>query len=244
MSKKKRIGFIVLFTAVWTLTPFVTSSHGYIYSAPLSSAQKAIALTFDDGPGEYTEKLLDGLKKENAKASFFLLGKQAEKHPETIERIYNDGHLIGNHTYSHTSLFETNTKNFIHDLKKSEDIIKNITGNDVLFFRPPHGFYTGRRLNKIDRIAIPWSNDPADWKNTNSDYVCSYLLDHAEDGKIFLLHDTKESTVDGVLKAIPLLKKQGFEFLRADELLCRNGNALRCGLAYRMCKKERKPLYF
>lgn len=82
MSKKKLIGFIVLFTAVWTLTPFVTSSHGYIYSAPLSSAQKAIALTFDDGPGEYTEKLLDGLKKKMQKRHFFCSENKLKSTPK------------------------------------------------------------------------------------------------------------------------------------------------------------------
>lgn len=241
---KQRPAAVFLLAALWILVPFASSTHGEAYTAPESEAVKAIALTFDDGPGEYTEALLDGLEAQGVKASFFLLGKKAEQNPQTVRRIYEDGHLAANHTYSHTSLFETDVKSFIKDLEKSESVIESITGSKVLFFRPPHGYYTGRMLNRIDRVAVLWSNDPADWKNTDSEYVCRYLLEHAADGKIFLLHDTKQATVDGVLKAIPLLKEQGFEFMRADELLCRNGTPLRFGLAYRMCRKDMPPLYF
>lgn len=246
MKKRFKIIAVLLFVfaASFILLPFVTSPHGESYFISTENTDKMIALTFDDGPGEHTVELLNGLEKLNAKASFFLLGKNIEKNADTVKEIHSGGHLIGSHTYSHKTLYNSSFSEFEADLQKANELIECITGEDVMFFRPPHGHYTGRQLNKIEQISVLWSNDPADWKHLDSDYVYEYLIKHAGDGKIFLLHDTKKTTVDGVLKAIAELTEQGFKFVRADELLCRNGDGLKFGLAYRGCKNSKPQFYF
>ena len=99
-----------------------------------------IALTFDDGPDPlYTEQLLDGLKKRGAKASFFVMGKQAEAYPELIVRMQKEGHLIGNHTYSHVQLKNNNREDFKAELKKTNETLFQITGQETEYVRPPYG---------------------------------------------------------------------------------------------------------
>ncbi len=235
---------IVLSICAYVLVPFVTTPFEKNYTIEVENQDRMIALTFDDGPGDYTMQLLNGLNAEGIKASFFLLGKKIEGKEDVVKKMQSDGHLIGNHTYTHCTLFNTSAENYINELYQTDDEIERVTGEKPEFFRPPHGFCTGRKLNKIDKKAVLWSNDPADWKHQDAEYVYNYLMKNAEDGKIFLLHDTKQTTVEGVLNAISDLKEQGYSFVRVDELLCRNGDYLASGLAYRSCKYDKSPTYF
>ena len=101
---------------------------------------KKIAITFDDGPHPYyTEQLLDGLKERGVVASFFVTGEHAELHPDIIERMINEGHLIGNHTYSHIQLTRNNRDKFRDELIKTNEILKEITGEEIQYVRPPYG---------------------------------------------------------------------------------------------------------
>lgn len=204
-----------------------------------------LALTFDDGPDIYTKALLDGLRERDVKASFFVLGKKAEKNKALIEQMKADGHLIGNHTYSHIDFLKSGKSKIRDELDKTDEIIEEITGEKTVFYRPPYGHYLGATLNCVDnKIAVLWSRDPADWKYKDEDYVYHYILDHARDGAIFLLHDTKKTTVNAVLKAVDVLVEKGYMFVRADELLCRNHDSLAPGLAYHGCKNQHSPIYF
>ena len=188
---------IVLSICAYVLVPFVTTPFEKNYTIEVENQDRMIALTFDDGPGDYTMQLLNGLNAEGIKASFFLLGKKIEGKEDVVKKMQSDGHLIGNHTYTHCTLFNTSAENYINELYQTDDEIERVTGEKTEFFRPPHGFYTGRKLNKIDKKAVLWSNDPADWKHQDAEYVYNYLIQNAEDGKIFLLHDTKQTTVEG-----------------------------------------------
>ncbi len=125
-----------------TVTEPESSSGEQDSSANLSEAQprkKKIAITFDDGPHPvYTLKLLDGLAQRNVKATFFIIGESAERYPEVIKRIYAEGHLIGNHTYSHVQLTCISSTRAIEEIRKTNDIVASITGETVRYIRPPY----------------------------------------------------------------------------------------------------------
>ncbi len=234
--------FILAAAAVADL--FVTPFEKDYCVSNTAESKKQIALTFDDGPGKYTEELLDGLRERGVKVSFFLMGSKVEKQPELIKTMYGDGHLIGNHTYSHINFFKCDSKTIEEELERTNLIIESITGEKPEFFRPPYGYYTGFQLNRIDQMAVLWSSTPRDWINTDDDYICDYIVEHACDGQIILLHDTKEATVPAVLRAIDILSEEGYEFVRVDELLCRNGESLASGLAYRFCADGKRIWFF
>lgn len=206
--------------------------------------EKAIALTFDDGPSDYTEELLDGLEMYDAKVTFFVVGKTAEKKPEIVERAHEDGHLIGNHTYSHIDFYKSSLSEIEEDINKGADVIKEITGKKPLFLRAPYGNVNFIQLKQLNTFFIHWSTSSYDWFKEDEEYIYKRIMKEAKDGEIILLHDTKEVTVKAVLRAIPELQEQGYEFVRVDELLSRNGAKLKMGVPYRSCKYDRGVVAF
>lgn len=216
----------------------------FYFNSPQENTDKMIALTFDDGPGPYTDELIDGLEKLNAKASFFLVGEKIKSYPDTVAKIAGKGHLIGNHTYSHIKLTALSPDEIKKEIDKTNEEIKAITGEAPQFFRPPFGRYNSDTLNYVDMISVRWSKDTIDWKYEDEEKLYRYLIKNAGDGEIFLMHDVEKTTVKGVLRAIETLQKQGYKFVRADELLCRNGDGLLKGIGYRKCEKDKPPIHF
>ncbi|MBE6799967.1 MAG: peptidoglycan N-acetylglucosamine deacetylase [Ruminococcaceae bacterium] len=206
--------------------------------------EKAIALTFDDGPSGYTEELLDGLELYDAKASFFVIGSQAEKNPGIVDRAYEDGHLVGNHTYSHIDFYKTSLSEIEKDIRKGANVINSITGEEPIFLRAPYGNVNFIQLKQLDCFFIHWSSSTLDWFREDEEYIYNRIMKEAKDGAIILMHDTREVTVKAVLRAIPELQEQGFEFVRVDELLSRNGEKLKMGVPYRSCKYDRGAVAF
>ena len=216
----------------------------FYFNSTQENTDKMIALTFDDGPGPYTDELLDGLEKLNAKASFFLVGEKIKSYPDTVAKITGNGHLVGNHTYSHIKLTALSPDEIKKEIDKTNEEIKAITGEAPKFFRPPFGRYNSDTLNYVDMISVRWSKDTIDWKYEDEERLYRYLIKNAGDGEIFLMHDVEKTTVKGVLRAIETLQKQGYKFVRADELLCRNGDGLLKGIGYRKCEKDKPPVHF
>lgn len=216
----------------------------FYFNFTQENTDKMIALTFDDGPGPYTDELIDGLEKLNAKASFFLVGEKIKSYPDTVAKIAGKGHLVGNHTYSHIKLTALSPDEIKKEIDKTNEEIKAITGEAPQFFRPPFGRYNSDTLNYVDMISVRWSKDTIDWKYEDEEKLYRYLIKNAGDGEIFLMHDVEKTTVKGVLRAIETLQKQGYKFVRADELLCRNGDGLLKGIGYRKCEKDKPPVHF
>ncbi len=216
----------------------------FYFNSTQENTDKMIALTFDDGPGPYTDELLDGLEKLNAKASFFLVEEKIKSYPDTVAKIAGNGHLVGNHTYSHIKLTALSPDEIKKEIDKTNEEIKAITGEAPKFFRPPFGRYNSDTLNYVDMISVRWSKDTIDWKYEDEERLYRYLIKNAGDGEIFLMHDVEKTTVKGVLRAIETLQKQGYKFVRADELLCRNGDGLLKGIGYRKCEKDKPPVHF
>ena len=144
MNLKRRILsciILMIFLAIMCLVGYFQQSFmPTIGRAFKDEDSKKIALTFDDGPHPYyTEQLLKGLKERDAKATFFITGQNVEAYPEIVREIYEDDHLIGNHTYSHIQLTSSNAENFKKEIIKTNEVIKEVTGEDTIYVRPPYG---------------------------------------------------------------------------------------------------------
>lgn len=186
----------------------------------LEMENKMIALTFDDGPNVlYTERLLDGLAERDVKATFFLIGKNAEAHPEIVSRIAEEGHLIGNHTYSHLKLTAGNETEFLEEINRTGEIIKDITGSTPVFCRPPFGVWNTRYEQRLGIIPVLWDVDPRDWCTFDTRTVANRILADCHDSAIVLMHDEYETSVEAALLVIDELKQQGYTFVTVDELL-------------------------
>lgn len=186
----------------------------------LEMENKMIALTFDDGPNVlYTERLLDGLAERDVKATFFLIGKNAEAHPEIVSRIAEEGHLIGNHTYSHLKLTAGNETEFLEEINRTGEIIRDITGSTPVFCRPPFGVWNTRYEQSLGIIPVLWDVDPRDWCTFDTRTVANRILADCHDSAIVLMHDEYETSVEAALLVVDELKQQGYTFVTVDELL-------------------------
>ncbi len=182
--------------------------------------KKKVALTFDDGPNiNYTEMLLDGLKERGVHATFFLLGKEVEKSPEIVKKMYKDGHLIGNHSYEHVNLSNLSDEAAILQVDKTNEAIYKVTGEYPEYIRPPFGCWKSNLDYQTKMIEVLWNVDPLDWKTNNADAVASRILKNVQEDDIILLHDASESSVNAAFQIIDKLKKDGYEFVTVDEIL-------------------------
>lgn len=180
----------------------------------------SIAITFDDGPsGRYTGRLLDGLKERNVKASFFLIGENAEENPVLVERIYKEGHLIGNHTYSHVQMTHLSEEAAVREIERTDQVISAITGEHVAYMRPPFGAWQRELEVRMEVLPVLWSVDPLDWTTENVDEIVSKVVTEVEEGDIILLHDCYASSVEAALRIVDILQKEGYEFVTVDWLL-------------------------
>lgn len=179
-----------------------------------------IAITFDDGPHPYyTEQLLDGLKERDVKATFFVTGEHAQLHPDIIERMNEEGHLIGNHTYSHLQLSKSNRQEYKEQLIKTNEIITEITGKEVLFVRPPYGTWDKTLEKDLNMFPVLWTVDPLDWCSDNVACIKKKIMSEVGENDIILMHDSYASTVTAALQVIDELQEQGYEFVTVDEIL-------------------------
>lgn len=189
-------------------------------SMVLPKEEKKIALTFDDGPHpRFTEPLLDGLKERDIQATFFVTGEHAKLHPDIIERMNKEGHIIGNHTYSHMQLTQENREVFKEELMKTNQILKEITGEEVLFVRPPYGTWDKSFETELNMIPVMWNVDPLDWCSNDTPSVVMRVLKEAEENAIILMHDYYESSVTAALQIVDELQKRGYSFVTVDEIL-------------------------
>ena len=182
--------------------------------------EKKIALTFDDGPHPvYTKILLDGLAERGAKASFFVTGENAEKYPELILRMQKEGHLIGNHTYSHIQLTSNNREAFRQELISTNEVLKEITGAEPIFVRPPYGSWDKGFEQELNMFPVLWTIDPLDWCSQSSTNVEKRILSKARENAIILLHDEYASSIEAALFIVDELQSQGYVFVTVEEIM-------------------------
>ncbi|ALC89042.1 hypothetical protein AM500_03960 [Bacillus sp. FJAT-18017] len=195
--------------------------------------EKVIVLTFDDGPEPaYTPKILDILSKEQIRASFYVVGRQAALYPDILERIHREGHEIGNHTFSHSDIQEDGPYILQAELNSTQRLIQLITGHSAILYRPP---YTPDLLVENSVELIPFLQaqelgytmvgsyiDTKDWNTGSSDKIVKGLLNNLEAGNVVLLHDAggdRSATVEALPKIIKSLKGEGYTFATVSDLI-------------------------
>lgn len=181
---------------------------------------RKIAITFDDGPHpSYTAQLLDGLKERGIHATFFVTGEHAEANPGIIKRMQEEGHLIGNHTYSHIQLTEKNREIFREELIRTNEIIEEITGEEVQYVRPPYGSWDKSFEKELNMFPVLWNVDPLDWCSKNVACITKKIVSKTEENDIILMHDYYETSVTAALRAIDELIEEGYTFVTVEEIL-------------------------
>ncbi len=189
----------------------------------IKTSRPVLALTFDDGPHpELTPKLLDILRQQGVRATFFVLGSNVAKYPEIARRIVAEGHEIANHSYSHPALTKLGAARMNDEVGKTCDIIEQATGRRPLSIRPPYGALNASvehaLLQNYGLNVVLWSVDPLDWKRPGSAEVARRLVAGAQPGAILLAHDIHPGTVEAIPEVIAQLKSQGYTFATVGQL--------------------------
>lgn len=220
-KEERRITFyicMILMTSIICFADAVNTKYETV--STLAVLDKEVAITFDDGPNpDHTARLLKGLKERGVSATFFLLGKEAEKYPELVLQMYEEGHLIATHSYEHVNLCSLSDEKACEQVEKTNDIIEGITGERPQFLRPPFGSWKENLDCETEMIKVLWDIDPLDWNVSNSTEIARSVLEDVEDGDIILLHDASESSVNAAFKIIDALLKEGYCFVTVEELV-------------------------
>lgn len=178
-----------------------------------NAENNSVALTFDDGPSPDTLKILDVLRAENVKATFFLIGERVEKYPEIAQRIAEENHEIGNHSYSHPIYLFCTPGKTRRELGQTQEIIERVTGVKPKFARPPCGVRTPAYFAAAKELGlqtIQWSDTGFDWKKISAERIAQNVLETAQSDSIVLLHDgdsAGKSNRRATAEAVPLIIK-------------------------------------
>ena len=195
---------------------------------------KYVALTFDDGPsGRFTRQLLKGLEARDVQATFLLCGYRMEQYPELVTQIYEAGHEIGCHGYSHSNMRPMSRRDIAGEIEKMQRLLPE--GCAMAFLRPPGGCCSDnvRQVAKARGLAIlSWSVDPRDWATHDSRAVAQTVVERVKDGDVILLHDMTASSVQAALDIVDNLKGRGFRFVTASRLAVLRGRTLIPGKTY------------
>lgn len=175
-----------------------------------------ICLSFDDGPSEHTIAILDILKKHQVKALFFCIGKNLEKHNSIAQRAFDEGHLLGNHTYSHAPLISLiPAEAYKDEIYKTNEILSKITGEKFHYFRPPYGVTNPNIAKALQNYPLPvigWNVRSLDTVAKNEKELLNKIISKTQAGSLLLFHDTMPITVAILDELICHLKAKGFEF--------------------------------
>lgn len=234
-------GMLAFVTSVLTWLPFATPAlaqanpaddyvrlfpHVFVRQGP---PLREVALTFDDGPDTvYTPQILAILAREHVHATFFVLGEQAERHPQMVKRIVRAGHVIGNHTFDHPDLARISTQQMQLEIERAARDITQLTGKPTKWFRAPYGSVNRRVLTALGHMgyqAVNWTVDSNDWRSLSARQVEHNILGAVFPGAIILQHcaGNKKEVLTGTVAALPViihtLRAQGYSFVTVPQLL-------------------------
>lgn len=211
-----------------TATPFEDVRQGrmpFPTATPLNVVDeptKRMALTFDDGPSQFTAGILDAFAHYGGQGTFYVVGQRVHRYAHLLNRMIEQGHEIGNHTWAHERL-PLHTPERVHStISRTSHIIYETTGVVAATFRPPYMAFGERTQGLIADLGYPivlWSVDTRDWYYRDADLIYDHIMTHASHGAIVLLHDIHQTSYEATRRAIPSLMAQGFELVTVSELL-------------------------
>ncbi len=216
-------GLLLVFTVVLFIGSYNVCSNFYLnIFCKSKNRDNKIAITFDDGPDkENTRRIIEILKNFDAKATFFIIGKKAKENHQIIKDIIKQGHSLGNHTYSHSPIFDFyRTSKVISELEKTNNILKEITGKQIKYFRPPYGVTNpniAKAVNKLKLTTIGWSIRSLD--TIKKKETVKKRIEKVKSGDIILFHDTKKLTVEILYEFLCLCKRKKLEIVTIEELM-------------------------
>jgi len=222
---------------IWLVLPVIVFKVFIIYgSATIQSnfylkaynsgdvTKKQIAITFDDGPHpEFTPKILKVLAEYNVKASFYVIGKNSAGNEKLIEQIHEQGHLLGNHSFSHSFFIDfKSSKGFIEEINQTNNALEKIIGKRTTLFRPPYGVTTpniASAVKKLNMHVIGWNVRSLDTTNDDAQTIVKRVTTQLKPGAIVLFHDTSDKTVSVLKQTLNFAKENGFKVVSLEELL-------------------------
>ncbi len=192
------------------------------YASELDPDRPMVALTYDDGPSKtVTPRILDKLESVGGRATFFMVGEQAERNPEIVKRIVDMGCEIGNHTYDHTEMSHLNQQELSEEIQRTSQVIYDSCGIRPLIVRPPGGDETTSGMDVLGALSMPailWSVDTRDWKTRDAQQTITKVLTDVRDGDIVLMHDLYDATGDASMTIIDELVARGYQLVTVSEL--------------------------
>ncbi len=184
--------------------------------------QRCIALTFDDGPGQYTNRLLDSLDAQNVQATFYVVGQNVGRYPSAVQRAHANGNEIQNHTWDHPQLTTLGSGSIASQLDRTSDAIGSTVGEWPTQLRPPYGSYNSTVTSLAGQrgmSVILWSNDTLDWRDRDAGIVRQRAVNDSGSGSIVLMHDIHSTTVDAVPGILSDLKSRGYTLVTVSDLI-------------------------
>ena len=212
-----------------------TNEDGYHYD----KNKKTVALTFDDGPsGAKTNRIVELLEQNKAHATFFMVGNKMQSGASTIQNVLAKGNEIGSHSYNHSNMKRRQLAKLIEDEDKTKEIYRGITGQELIYTRPPYGSINSKIKDGLDTIFITWNLDTEDWLHRDKNYIVDYVMQNVSDGDIILMHDSYDSTVEAVAELLPKLYAEGYQVVSVSELANITDRTLDKHTIYRSLKRN------
>ena len=216
------IVFVILFTAS-TLSDAVSAQARLIPIYNVDTDKNNVAVTFNCAVGNSDiDEILAILDKYAVRATFFVLGSWADDYTDEVQKIYDAGHEIGNHSYSHKDMPSMNYENIILDIQKCNETVRNITGHSPALFRAPSGAYDNKTISAAENlgmVTIQWNVDSLDWKNISADEIFKRVTTKVQKGSIIQLHTGTAHTAEALPKILEYLKNENLSGVKVSELI-------------------------
>lgn len=237
MNRRRALFLLFLSTALMLcFFQFKDSRAVAVSAAP--APRRCIALTFDDGPSpQTTAALLDGLKERGAHATFFLIGEQIAGNEAIVRRMKDEGHQIGNHSFTHARLDAADAA-ALGEIQKTDDALRDVLGDGSYWIRPPWGFASEALKSAVTVPLIFWTLDTMDWSVRSKELVAHHIIENVRTSDIVLLHDLYDTSADAALQVIDVLGAQGYEFVTLEELFACSGVTPQAGHFYLRADEE------